>query len=234
MNEDLYKLLYQDLSFEEAEAYFKKKLPITKEQYEKLASKYKQVAFTVSNYSSIQVVNQFYEEVIKAIETGSTLESFKEQMNTFLERNGYSATSAFQMEVIFRTNLQTAYNVGHYEQMNDEDVKRLRPYWQYDAVNDKDTRPTHQAMDGLVYRADDPFWDTWYPPNGYRCRCTVRSLSKRQVEERGLKVMDKMSEEIVPDEGFATNPAKAQFEPDISKYPKSLQTAYKNLTATQK
>lgn len=234
MNEDLYKILYKNLNFEETEAYFRKKIPITKKEYMELTSKYQQMAFTVSNYSNIQVVNQFYQELLKAIETGTTLAVFKENMDSFLERNGYSAVNNFQAEVIFRTNIQTAYNVGHYEQMMDEDVKRFRPYWQYYAVNDKDTRPTHKAMDGLVYRADDPFWDTWYPPNGYRCRCTVRSLSKRQVEAKGLKVMDKMPESIEPDKGFANNPAKVQFEPDISKYPESLQAAYKNLTASQK
>ena len=30
--------------------------------------------------------------------------------------------------------------------------------------------------------------DSWYPPNGFRCRCMVRSLSKRQVEQMGLEV----------------------------------------------
>ena len=46
-------------------------------------------------------------------------------------------------------------------------------------------------MDGRVFQADSPVWDTWYPPNGFRCRCTVRSLSKRQVEQMGLTVEEK-------------------------------------------
>ena len=71
---------------------------------------------------------------------------------------------------------------------SDPDVMRLRPYWQYDAVNDSHTRPSHLAMDGRVFPADSPVWDTWYPPNGFRCRCTVTTLSARQVKERGLKV----------------------------------------------
>ncbi|URL07494.1 hypothetical protein L4F92_05200 [Avibacterium sp. 21-595] len=31
-----------------------------------------------------------------------------------------------------------------------------RPYWQYSAVNDDRTRPSHSAMNGLVYAYDDP------------------------------------------------------------------------------
>ena len=35
-----------------------------------------------------------------------------------------------QAGLIFRTNIQTAYNVGHYEQMTDPGVMKLRPVWQ--------------------------------------------------------------------------------------------------------
>ena len=91
-----------------------------------------------------------------------------------------------RVDLIFRTNIQTAYNVGHYEQMTDPGVMKLRPFWQYDAVNDTHTRPSHLAMDGKVFPADHPVWNTWFPPNGFRCRCTVRTLSKRQVEAREI------------------------------------------------
>ncbi len=108
-------------------------------------------------------------------------------MNGFLEGEGYEGVTPYQAENIFRTNIQTAYNVGHYKQMTEPGVMTLRPYWQYDAVNDSRTRPCHLAMDGRVFTADVPIWDTWFPPNGFKCRCTVRSLSRRQVERRGLR-----------------------------------------------
>ena len=98
---------------------------------------------------------------------GNTLAEFRDNMNGFLEREGYEGITPYQAENIFRTNIQTAYNVGHYKQMTDPEVMKLRPYWQYDAVNDSRTRPSHLAMDGRVFPADSPVWDTWFPPN--RC-----------------------------------------------------------------
>ena len=147
-------------------------------------------------------------------------------MNDFLEEEGYEGLDPFQADNIFRTNLQTAYNAGHYRQMTGPDVLRLRPYWQYDAVNDAHTRPSHLAMDGRVYPADHPVWDTWFPPNGFRCRCTVRTLSKRQVEALGFQVETEFPA-ILPDPHFGSNPAKVPFSPDLKGYPAPLVKAYR-------
>ena len=162
-------------------------------------------------------------------------------MSGFLERQGYEGLTPFQADNIFRTNIQTAYQAGHYEQMTDPDVMRLRPYWQYDAVNDSHTRPSHLAMDGRVFPADSPVWDTWYPPNGFRCRCTVTTLSARQVKERGLKVETEAPQaadigdgrivQVLPDPSFRHNPAKRPFKPDLEGYPEALKRAYRSQAA---
>ena len=47
-------------------------------------------------------------------------------------------------------------------------------------------RPHHEAKEGLVLPVDDPFWATWYPPNGWGCKCHVRQITKREAEERGI------------------------------------------------
>jgi len=239
---DLFELLTKDIVFEEAAAFFKGKVPVEPSEFYKLAEKYKTFAFTVSGYSKIQVLDKFYDEILRAIETGTTMKDFKETMNQFLQDKGYKGITNFQADNIFRTNIQTAYQVGHYRQMMDPGVLKLRPYWQYDAVNDKSTRPSHLAMDGRVYRADDPIWDTWYPPNGFRCRCGVKTLSARQVKERGLTVEEEVPRSaeingsfvnVHPDPKFDTNPAKVAFKPDLADYPDSLKNAFERREKTQ-
>ena len=43
----------------------------------------------------------------------------------------------------------------------------------YRTVGDSRVRPDHEALDGIAKPVDDPFWNTFYPPNGFLCRCTV-------------------------------------------------------------
>lgn len=224
-----------EITFEEAVSYFKDKIPVTSKEFYKLTDEYKTLAFTVSGYTKFEVLKTFHDELQAAIENGDTMKSFKDKMNTFLQDKGYEGLTDFQADNIFRTNTQTAFQVGHYQQMTDPDVLKLRPYWQYEAVNDKHTRPKHLAMDGRVFPADSPVWNIWYPPNGFRCRCTVRSLSKRQVEQQGLKVeteAPKAAEvngqfvNVQPDPHFKINPAKVPFSPDLTGYPEPLKKAY--------
>lgn len=229
-------LARKDITFEEAVDYFKERVPVTASQFYKIAEEYRSLAFTVSGYASVQILKRFYEEILAALEEGNTLQEFRANMNDFLETEGYEGITPLQADNIFRTNIQTAYNVGHYEQMSDPAVKELRPYWEYDAVQDTHTRRSHLAMDGRVFPADSPVWDIWFPPNGFRCRCTVRSLSKRQVEQRGLKVETEVPRSatladgrfvsIMPDPMFNTNPAKVRFKPNLEGYPEPLRRAY--------
>lgn len=233
-----------EFTFEEAVAYFKDKLPVTMKQFSEISSEYRSLAFTVSGYTKIQVLKKFHDELLRAIKNGDTLRSFKEKMNSFLENEGYEGLTNFQADNIFRTNIQTAYQVGHYEQMTNPDVMKLRPYWIYDAVNDRRTRPSHQAIDGKVFPADSPVWDTWYPPNGFKCRCTVRSLSRRQVEQRELtveteapKIMETKDGQVIninPDPMFTSNPAKKRFSPDLNGYPDTLVKAYRRQVKSNK
>ncbi len=218
----------EDMTFDEAVNYFKERVPITPARFYALVEEYRSLAFTVSGYTKVQILKCFYEEILTALEEGNTLYEFQTNMNDFLESQGYEGLTPFQADNIFHTNIQTAYNVGHYEQMTSPSVMQLRPYWQYDAVNDARTRPSHLAMDGRVFPADSPVWDTWFPPNGFRCRCTVRTLSEHQVRERGLVVETEEPDNVVPDPHFSTNPAKVRFQPDFKGYPEPLKKAYQN------
>jgi SPP1 gp7 family putative phage head morphogenesis protein len=210
-----------DMPFEEAVKYFSRKVPMPIDEFLDLAAQARVRAFSVSGIAGIDALDQIKESVTRAIEEGLSFGEWRKLADPVLSQWGLGG---FRAETIFRSNIQTAYQVGHYQQMHDPDVLRDRPYWRYVAVMDERTRPEHAAWHDTVLPADDPWWDTHYPPNGYNCRCTVVSLSPGEVEREGLEVMpspkidtyewvDKRTGEVheVPrgiDPGWDVNPGK--------------------------
>lgn len=49
---------------------------------------------------------------------------------------------------------------------------------QYRTQRDKKVRPEHAALDRVTLPMSDPFWQEYYPPNGWNCRCTVVQVRK--------------------------------------------------------
>lgn len=236
--------LAEPLPFDEAIEFFQTKVAMLPEEFEVLADECRTRAFTVAGIASLDALKSLLDLLNQAIEDGLTLQEFQAAANEELAKRGYKGLTPYRADNIFRTNMQTAFQVGRYRQLTDPDIVRRRPYWQYDAVLDERTRPTHRALDGTVRRADDPFWDTWYPPNGYRCRCSVRSLSDFELEREGLTVetgaptavidpYDGSVRQLLPDPGWDTNPGKHAWEPDMSQYPADLKAAYESRSATR-
>jgi SPP1 gp7 family putative phage head morphogenesis protein len=240
------KIELEKLTFEEALAYFKTRLPMTQKEFAALEKAARARAFMVANALALDIVQAIYSSLLKALETGATIEDFRREVNEVMENAGYAGLTPYRADNIFRTNIQTAYNVGRYEQQTLPAVAEARPIWIYDAVNDSRTRPAHLAMDGVARRFDDPFWDTWYPPNGYRCRCSVRTASEREAARKGITVEtgEAPKERRTPDGqkvaapwpdlGFDTNPAKSGWRPDLARYDPALKKQYEKKAAGRK
>lgn len=48
-----------------------------------------------------------------------------------------------------------------------------RYYLQYRTAGDNRVRPEHAVLNKITLPATDDFWNKYYPPNGWNCRCTV-------------------------------------------------------------
>ena len=86
--------------------------------------------------------------------------------------------------MIYETNLFSSYNAGRYEQLQAQAA--VLPYWRYrhsDAV--EDPREEHVKWNNMVLRADDPWWHTHYPPNGWGCQCYVEGLTEDDLRALG-------------------------------------------------
>ncbi len=49
---------------------------------------------------------------------------------------------------------------------------------QYRTAADDKVRPEHSALHGVTLPPSDSFWEEFYPPNGWNCRCTVVQVRK--------------------------------------------------------
>ncbi len=173
------------LPMREALAYWADKVPMTRPEFDELAEQMRARGFYVSGLNRLDQVEAVQASLFSSLSDGETFETWKSKIPEIIAQQNWSGT---RLEMIYRTNVQSAYMAGRYAQMTRPEVLKARPYWRYSAINDGRTRPAHRAMDGRVFPADHPVWDTWYPPNGYRCRCGVDTLSAREAARDGLTV----------------------------------------------
>lgn len=228
----------EPLPFDDAIAFFKNTLALSAEEFSALGQAARARAFTVSGVVRMDVIMDVHRAVEKAIVDGETLADFKNRLSEIMESRGWEGMTPWHTETVFRNNIQTAYNAGRYKQMKAQ-VKSF-PYWEYDAVNDSATRPEHAALDGKVFPANHSFWDTWYPPNGHRCRCSVNPVHRAVAEAESLTIetedptgtliepKDPVTGQklparlLMPDPGWDHNPARDAWKPDLSGYPDAL------------
>ncbi|VWB82266.1 SPP1 family phage head morphogenesis protein [Burkholderia aenigmatica] len=215
---------------EKAIAYFESKGYTIGFRWQDVAAEAHARAFTVAGVMKVDVLQDIRQALATSLEKGTTFDEFKRQVSPTLEKKGWLGQGMIvdqdtgeiegkrltprRLQTIFQTNMQSAYMAGRYAtQLEQVDT---HPYWEYVAVLDSRTRPAHRALAGQVYRYDDPFWQTFYPPNGFRCRCRVRTRTRAYVEQNGVPVLNsdgKLVEVEIVDRTGAKQPALAYKDP---------------------
>lgn len=189
----------KNVGFTEAINYARKRnVVLPDEYYGKLIGVQRSQAISVAGLASIEQIKFVVDQLDKVLKEGKSFKEFQEavranELGIDLPRH--------RLDNIFRTNIQASYARGRHEQQTR--VKASRPYLMYDAINDGRTRPHHHAMDNTLLHRDHPWWKTNYPPNGYRCRCTVISLTEAQAQKRGISDAPPDAD---PDEGWEYHP----------------------------
>lgn len=157
-------------------------------------------SFTVAKAMRLDLLSDIRGALERALLEGRTLKQFTADLQPVLEQQGWwgkqvivdssggaelvQLGSPRRLKTIYQTNLQSSYMAGRKAAM--EEAAETHPYWQYVAVMDNMTRPSHAALNGKVYRHDDPIWQAIFPPNGFNCRCRVTALSEAAMKRRKL------------------------------------------------
>ena len=175
---------------EAAADYIRGKAVADPKNFGNLPDQLKQRAFTVAGIEQLDALRRIRDAVAKLPEGASWDEAKKEiasEISPFIDADDDSkrtTASKARAEFLLRTHGFQAYAVArHQQQMEDIDVF---PYWKYETVGDSRVRPGHAALDGKVLRADDPWWNTHYPPWDWGCRCIVIAIDEEDAEEIGI------------------------------------------------
>lgn len=156
-------------------------------------------SFTVAKAMRLDVLRVLRKGVLDAIEQGKTLRQFETELTPLLQQQGWwgkqivvdnegqaqevQLGSPRRLKTIYQTNLQSAYMAGR---MKAQIEAAAFPWLMYVAIMDGRTRPSHAALNGRIWRKDDPVWASIYPPNGFNCRCRTRALTDGQMRREGL------------------------------------------------
>ncbi len=200
-----------------------------------------QRAFTVARSAGYDVLADIKQALIDALSNGESYKQFLDKLQPTLQAKGWwgkaidketgeiiqsyegssrpvELGSPWRLKLIYEQNLQTALMAGRYREMSS--ATSTHPYWQYVAVLDTRTRPSHRAMHGRIFKFDDPVWSVAYPPNGWRCRCRVRPMSSATLDRSNLTVTSgkgSITEVSVPQKDGSTIKVKRITLPGMDK-----------------
>ena len=153
--------------------------------------------FTVSRLTRLDLLQSLYDAIVKSVQGDLSRKDWMQDMEQLLTDAGWWGTTevtdpvdgetkltkfdAARLRLIYDTNTRQAYATGLWERI--ERSKRTHPYVRYITKQDERVRASHRAWDNLTLPVDDSFWATHWPPNGWRCRCRVMSMSQRDYDK---------------------------------------------------
>ncbi|MEY2689721.1 MAG: hypothetical protein RL375_3920 [Pseudomonadota bacterium] len=220
-------------------------------------------AFAVAGVMRLDVLRLIRDQVDAAVREGRGFEEFDRGLRGQLVAKGFWGnveitdpatgevrTSRFdkrRLQLIFDVNMRQSHAAGRWAR-----AQRSRmPYLVYRTMRDERVRASHKPWDNVVLPKGHPWWDTHYPPNGWRCRCTAFAVDEKGLQalrDSGAKVTtepppttwvefeNKSTGQVerVPrgiDPGFAYNPGKVHVEQGIDRLARAITTARAPLPA---
>jgi SPP1 gp7 family putative phage head morphogenesis protein len=198
--------------------------------------------FTVSRLARLDLLEAIRDGITKSVQGDLSRRDWTRDIKSLLQQSGWwgeknvldpdtgelvkTVFDPARLKLIYDTNTNMAYSAGLWERI--ERNKKTSPYIRYITKRDERVRELHEQWDNVALPVDDPWWNTHYPPNGWRCRCRAMSMSQKAyddaVKKGWIKTQapaiktrpwtNKRTGEVmdVPagiDPGFAYNPGKA-------------------------
>lgn len=209
--------------FDEAYDYFANKFPVTEELAEQLGQYAGPRAWTVAGVAQLDIVLDVHRSLLKAIEQGTPLDEWKEAIEEKLTK-AWGKKNSPRVETIFRNASQQSFNAGRWRQMSDPAIAELRPYAEFDAIDDERTSEFCHEWDDTILLREEFAKRNACPQCHHRCRSQLRAVSEREAQRRGIT---ETPPDTKPDAGWGKAPTEAEFTPDPADYPPELFNEYR-------
>lgn len=153
--------------------------------------------FTVAKAMKLDILEAIRAAVDEMVDGGQDFNTFRRELQPLLVKQGWwgkadmldpltgqtrevQLGSPRRLRVIYDTNLRTANAAGQWDRI--QRTKKTQPFLLYQLGPSRRHREQHLGWAGILLPADDPFWQTHFPPNGWGCKCWVRQIGRREAE----------------------------------------------------
>lgn len=178
--------------------WIRQKLPLSRQQFDKLLPELQARAFVVSGVHAFDALQDIRDTVAKLPE-GELFKSVQkevaaklsnyinyDQPDLFDDIEGFESTSDREKlerraGFLLRHHGNQAYAYAAHADL--EEHADIFTHWKYLTVGDGHVRDTHRALDGLILPKTHEFWQTHFPPWGYGCRCQVVPVTTKEYDE---------------------------------------------------
>jgi SPP1 gp7 family putative phage head morphogenesis protein len=179
------------------------------------------MGFKVAGINQVSPEYQLYQKLRHNIYVFSAAKQYQQvrTMSQFITIDGvkstYSQFKALAEKVFVEYNdtyLRAEYvtAIGQSQMAREwveaEQKKDIIPYLQYRTQRDSRVRDEHAALDGITLPVDHPFWKTWMPKNGWRCRCFTVSKQRAAVTDLSQRDLSDLADEKKFPKTFQMNP----------------------------
>lgn len=137
---------------------------------EKMAQGLRDSTYMFSGFKSF---HEMKEAASLLVDENGNRKPFNQYLNDVQKIN--SAYNVHYLKAEYEFASASAQMGAKWEELS-EDADRYN--LQYRTAGDSKVRESHEKLNGTTLPADDPFWESFYPPNGWNCRCTVVKVRK--------------------------------------------------------
>jgi len=171
--------------------YWKSKTSIDPSKFAKLNARTKAKSFTVAKTWNENFIADVEASIGDALANGTSAADWATRFESILssyggaENVGTNEFGSGYLDMLFRTNTQTAYQAGRNSEMFSAEGQARAEYFMWSAIMDDAIDDICEELDGQVFPKNSYDAQGLTPPAHYNCRCTLIELDAEDLKDGG-------------------------------------------------